>query len=106
MLRRSSVDDQRDAPVQFAAHVGCGRRADATEAIGARRGERFSEMRTYFLEDGMRAHPHRDGLQTGRDEIGYDRAAGKDERERAGPELRDESFDKRTAFVGNVRQTA
>ncbi len=44
VLGRAAVDDERDAPVEFAAHVLRRGRADAPEAVRAGCGQRVTEM--------------------------------------------------------------
>ncbi len=43
MRGRARLEDQRDAPGQFREDVRAGRRADAPETVGARRGQRSAE---------------------------------------------------------------
>ncbi len=100
VLGRAAIDDERDAPAEFALHMRRGRRADAAEAIRARRGERFAESaRAPRGRPDARSSAPRRSSSPAVTRSGTIVAARQHERERAGPESRDQRLDERAALA-------
>jgi hypothetical protein len=65
----SAIQYERDTSTEFAHHMLGGGRADPTESIGARGGERFPEAFDHGTKRGMGTHSYRDRILTSRHDI-------------------------------------
>ena len=77
-----AAEELRDVGGRGGAHVA--------EGVRARRGHRGAGRRDERVGRGVRRDPDADGVEAGGHEVGHLRAAGDDQRERAGPEARGE----------------
>ena len=93
----ATVDDPRATFTEGITHMRSLGRTDVTERIGARGGERASDETQHLAEERMGRDADRDGILTGRDEIGHDGLATQHDRQRTWPE-RSEECEARIGF--------
>ena len=100
--RRASIDNQRNATVKFIENMLRGRGTDATEAICARRGERFAKLANDLGKDRMRADSNRNRVQTRGHNFRDDFATRQDNRKRSGPKAISQLEDQFSSFAAKI----